>query len=798
MRHRRSSVCLIPLLFALLLHPALPRVAAEECASFPETGYQVCGVFLTYWRDNGGLPVYGYPITPAQPERNAENGQTYLTQWFERNRFEHHPENAGTKYEVLLGLLGRDLRREAVDVDPDFQRAARVYNAAFPAEQQAYFEETGHNLRFGFLTYWQQNGGLERLGFPISEEHPEYDENTGKAYVTQWFERARMEYHPENAEPYNILLGLLGNEIKKPRAGAAFAWKVGQGYNDLTRPQGVTVDQNGSVYVTDTERHRIQKYDSNGSFLTRWGGLGGEDGQFNRPRAVTVDGSGSVYVLDSGNYRVQKFDANGNFVAKWGGKGRGDGQFGQVSGLGATDVGPADIAADQNGIIYVADQWNNRVQKFTGDGRFLGQWGSDQLRLPSGIAANRSGLILVTDFSARVHVFDNSGQAKAAWGSQGVADGQFVDPLNLAITVGQDNAVYVTDWGANRVQKFDANGRFLVKWGSSGSADGQFFSPGRIAIGGTGNLYITDLGNNRVQKFDSSGRFLAQWGSSAGTTIRFLGIRALAVGGSDLYVVDSDDAGKQARIMRFDVAGRFVTQWAAPSSSNDRYKYPIGIAADSNGYVYVADAGNNRVLKYDRMGVLVAQWSGLEAGGGQLDRPFSIAIDQSGTIYVADSSCKIRKFDVNGRFLASWDPQIGVVPCPLAVDGRGNVFIVGNFYVRKLDSNGQRITQWGSRANSGDGGDEFGGYGTIAVDTAGRVIVPDVVPALESSDSKVRVKAFDGNGQFLYNWGSYGWADGQLGHNSSLPRVRTVAADSLGNVYIGDYFNNRIQKFRLR
>lgn len=65
--------------------------------------------FVEYWRRNGGLAIYGYPISAPFREANAADGRTYLVQYFECNRFEHHPELAGTRYEVLLGLLGSEV-----------------------------------------------------------------------------------------------------------------------------------------------------------------------------------------------------------------------------------------------------------------------------------------------------------------------------------------------------------------------------------------------------------------------------------------------------------------------------------------------------------------------------------------------------------------------------------------------------------------------------------------------------------------------------------------------------------------
>src|SRR5688572_1313075 len=81
---------------------------------FPETGFTVPAVFLKHWDANGGLPVFGFPISEARTEKNLTDGKEYLVQYFERNRFEHHPEFAGTNNEVLLGLLGAELTRGRV------------------------------------------------------------------------------------------------------------------------------------------------------------------------------------------------------------------------------------------------------------------------------------------------------------------------------------------------------------------------------------------------------------------------------------------------------------------------------------------------------------------------------------------------------------------------------------------------------------------------------------------------------------------------------------------------------------
>ncbi|WJW70113.1 hypothetical protein OZ401_004616 (plasmid) [Candidatus Chlorohelix allophototropha] len=208
-------------LLFLLLIASNSILAAEGSRFFPETKHTVSGKFLDYWNSNGGLPTYGYPITDAQMETDPETGKTFLTQWFERHRLELHPENAGTKFEVLTGLLGKEINRTKLTTEPDFQKATQLYDPTFSKDQQWYFTETGHNLRFGFLKYWQDNGGLERFGYPISEERKELDPESGKTFMMQWFERARFEYHPENQKPFDILLGLLGKQIKGSKSSSA-------------------------------------------------------------------------------------------------------------------------------------------------------------------------------------------------------------------------------------------------------------------------------------------------------------------------------------------------------------------------------------------------------------------------------------------------------------------------------------------------------------------------------------------------------------------------------------------------
>ena len=192
--------------------PELPRTgdASAPTMTFPETGYSLDGEFLRYWRAQGGLPVFGYPMSSAQPV----DGQ--IMQYLERARFELHPQHAAP-YNVLLGRLGVEaLERQGVDW--------RLLPKASPNAAH-YVEATGHAIAAEFWGYWSSRGlefdgqrgasfaeSLALFGYPISEARMEVN-SSGDQVLTQWFERVRMEYHPDNPADYRVLLGRLGAEL---------------------------------------------------------------------------------------------------------------------------------------------------------------------------------------------------------------------------------------------------------------------------------------------------------------------------------------------------------------------------------------------------------------------------------------------------------------------------------------------------------------------------------------------------------------------------------------------------------
>jgi spore germination protein len=171
---------------------------------FKESGHSLGGVFLKFWRENGGLPVYGYPLTEEFMETSPTDGKPYRVQYFERNRFEHHPEKK-PPHDVELGLLGVETTQGRHFPGPGFE---------VPGPDWILFPQVKHSLSGKFLSHWQSKGGLSRFGYPISEPMLERSKLDDKVYLVQYLERARMELHPEYAGTESeVLLGHLGRDV---------------------------------------------------------------------------------------------------------------------------------------------------------------------------------------------------------------------------------------------------------------------------------------------------------------------------------------------------------------------------------------------------------------------------------------------------------------------------------------------------------------------------------------------------------------------------------------------------------
>lgn len=184
--------------------PATQQVGAAAIRYFPETGHTLGGNFREFFETHGGLDTYGFPRT----EPVMENG--FLVQYFQRARMEWHPEIS----QVQLSLLGSTLTQG---------RTFATVTATANTPELKYFPETSHTVHHAFLSFFNSRGGLDQFGYPISEESVE------DGFRVQYFQRARMEWHPELPQAYSVSLALLGDQyITKNLTGSGWLAPVTQ------------------------------------------------------------------------------------------------------------------------------------------------------------------------------------------------------------------------------------------------------------------------------------------------------------------------------------------------------------------------------------------------------------------------------------------------------------------------------------------------------------------------------------------------------------------------------------------
>jgi len=259
--------------------------------------------------------------------------------------------------------------------------------------------------------------------------------------------------------------------------------------------------------------------------------------------------------------------------------------------------------------------------------------------------------------------------------------------------------------------------------------------------------------------------FVTSWGSYGTGDSQFYTPVGVAVDADGIvYVVDSN----LHRLKRFTRAGAFISQWAIST--------PSGVAVGADGFVYVT---NYRLIaKYTKTGTLVAEWDGGYTG------LTSIAVDADGSLYVSSGHGVVRRYSSSGALLAEWAdwlvpgfPSLETLD-GVAVDGLGHFYTVQNSpgMVKKFTTTGTLMTQWAVPSV---------GSGTpVRLATS-----PDGSMVYVVDYENHRVLVFTDTGGPLGQWGTVGTGPGQF-----LNPIG-IAVDGLGNVFVADTNNSRIQVF---
>jgi sugar lactone lactonase YvrE len=481
-------------------------------------------------------------------------------------------------------------------------------------------------------------------------------------------------------------------------------------------PQGIVVDRDGSIYVTDRNNDRIRKLIFNGTawVVTTLAGnatAGFADGtgtaaSFYEPVGIAIGPDGTIYIGDSQNHRIRKIDSGlsslnmtgnayfTNFITAGGNvnvngdldvsgntnlrgvanvygsltiqanpnrnlsgvrgpinvvttlAGSGSYAFADGTGADATFKNPSAVAVDTDGSIYIADASNNRIRKVT----------------PGGV---------VTTFA---------GTGAAGFINDGTTSATLTAPEGLAIDT---DVIYVADTGNNRIRIVNKTTRVVTTLAGGGIVGGGFLNavgtnaildrPRGIIIHPNGFIYFADSSNNRIRRIRiSDGNVETVAGNTSegslnavGTSATFNNPHGIACDiDGNIYVADKNNHMiRKITISNSNVetiAGSDTQGFADGTGTGASFNNPTGIFVDSSRNIYVADAGNHRIRKmiYNGTAWVVTTLAGNAAAGfadgtgvaASFNSPRGVAVGPDGTIYVADASnhrlCKIDSADL--------------------------------------------------------------------------------------------------------------------------------------------------------
>lgn len=477
----------------------------------------------------------------------------------------------------------------------------------------------------------------------------------------------------------------------------------GYGEDQTQSPYGLAWEPGtGAIYVADTDRRRVVKFDADGNYLFKTGvnnKSGAGPNIFKYPSRVAVASTGEFAVIDTWDQRVSVHDGStGQELYDFGGFGAGPGQF----------KGPHGAAFDNQDRLYVADSRNYRVQVLEKDGTPLYSFGS-QGKDPGQFVGDIRGLCIdtanewlyVVDAAGnRVSKFGLDGTYLTQWGSKGTGDGQFIDG-GRECAVDANSDVWVGDMPNFRAQKFSSNGDFLLAVPAAPSPPpvGGLNGPRGVAVDSTGAVIVADTYNWRMQKFSPSGAADWSFGVRGRGDYAFNYVRLVDADprNDDFVLADTDNQ----QIKKYNAQGQLVWRVGEQGTAAGQFKNPHAVSVRSDGLIAVTDTNNDRVVILAEDGTVVRTFGSSGGGNGQFKFPRGIAWGDNNTIWVADSGRDdLQQFTETGEFLQAVGKGTVSNPFDLAI-GNGYIFVAdtGSHSVTILDFAGTYI---GS----------FGGYGT--------------------------------------------------------------------------------------
>ena len=486
---------------------------------------------------------------------------------------------------------------------------------------------------------------------------------------------------------------------------------------------------------------------------------------------VAVDGAGNLFFTDSQDSTIKKWTATNNTVTTL-----------VSSGLNV----PSGLAADGAGNVYIADTYNNAIKEWTAANNTVTTLVAAGLNWPCGVAVDVAGNIYIADT-----YYDAVRELPHA----------FVDPTAKweSPAAGSDVLPVVLPATANLLPPF------------APTSDQAWLTITGITNGVVSFAFAANTdGTNRTAHITLLGQAIAitQFGSSCslGTSVLLEGpgggsdsVILAAPIGTDAWTATANDAwlhlsvanqsgtGSTNLVFSYDanpaatrtgtltIAGQTLTVTqagstyvAAPGCSlvSSGLIYPVALAVDGSGNLFIADMGNDAVKKWTAAGSTVTTLV-----GSDLSYPYGVALDGSGNVYVADTAnSAIKEWRVADNTLTTLAASGLSSPLGVAVDSAGNVYFTDydNNTVSKWTVTNNTVTPLITSGLNAPGG--------LAADGAGNLYIAD------TGDSAI--KKWEAGNQTLITLIGTG-----------LNQPWGVAVDVVGSVYVADSGNNAIKKW---